>query len=91
MVYLAVIPSPSIHFRALLQIEELARGWQVQLSKALEVQQQKIPQGHGPLAEIDYWRERNASLSALYEQLKVRINVFPESLLHYAFQSLIKL
>jgi dynein heavy chain len=27
-------------------------------------------QGNGPLAEIDYWRERNAALSALYEQLK---------------------
>ena len=27
-------------------------------------------QGNGPLAEIDYWRERNAALSALHEQLK---------------------
>ena len=27
--------------------------------------------GNGPLAEIDFWRERNAALSALYEQLKL--------------------
>lgn len=28
-------------------------------------------QGNGPLAEIDFWRERNAALSALSEQLKL--------------------
>lgn len=28
-------------------------------------------QGNGPLAEIDLWRERNATLSALTEQLKL--------------------
>jgi len=38
---------------------------------ALDVQQKKTPQGFGPLAEIDYWRERNAALSALHEQLRV--------------------
>ena len=35
--------------------------------------------GNGPLAEIDYWRERNAALSALYEQLKApRVQRFME-------------
>lgn len=29
------------------------------------------PQGNGPLAEIDLWRERNATLSALTEQIKL--------------------
>lgn len=28
-------------------------------------------QGKAPLAEIDFWRERNATLSALSEQLKL--------------------
>lgn len=28
-----------------------------------------MPQGKGPLAEIEFWRERNASLGSLYEQL----------------------
>lgn len=41
-------------------------------------------QGHGPLAEIEFWRERNATLSALHEQTKLPIvrkvfNVIRES------------
>ena len=54
------------------QVTEICRGWFAQISQALEAQQNKKRQGNGPLAEIDYWRERNAALSALYEQLKVR-------------------
>lgn len=30
-------------------------------------------QGNGPLAEIEFWRERNATLSALHEQTKLPI------------------
>lgn len=30
-----------------------------------------LSQGNGPLAEIEFWRERNATLSALYEQTKL--------------------
>ncbi len=55
----------------LAQIEETCRGWHKQIATALDAQQKKVPQGNGPLAEIDYWRERNAALSALYEQLKL--------------------
>ena len=51
-------------------IQETCRGWYKQLTTALETQQRKSPRGNGPLSEIDYWRERNASLSALYEQLR---------------------
>lgn len=32
-----------------------------------------VLQGHGPLAEIEFWRERNATLSALYEQTKLPV------------------
>ena len=53
-----------------LVIQETCQGWYKQLTTALEAQQKKIPRGNGPLSEIDYWRERNASLSALYEQLR---------------------
>lgn len=60
------------HFRfCLLQIAEVCRGWYSQISDAIEVQQRRKRIGNGPLAEIDYWRERNAAISALYEQLKV--------------------
>ena len=50
---------------------EICRGWYQQILQALEAQANKKRMGNGPLAEIDYWRERNAALSALYEQLKV--------------------
>lgn len=53
------------------QIENACRNWFKQIGQALELQQKKVPQGNGPLAEIDYWRERNAALSALYEQLRL--------------------
>ena len=53
------------------QVEDVCGGWAVQISNALESLSKKTPVGNGPLAEIDYWRERNAALSALYEQLKL--------------------
>lgn len=31
------------------------------------------PQGNGPLAEIEFWRERNATLSALHEQTRLPV------------------
>ena len=53
------------------QISEACLNWYNQISYALELLQKKTPQGRGPLAEIDYWRERSASLRALSEELKV--------------------
>ena len=53
------------------EVEEVCRNWNKQITTALEAQQKKTRMGNGPLAEIDYWRERNAALSALYEQLRV--------------------
>ncbi|XP_043925694.1 dynein axonemal heavy chain 10 [Protopterus annectens] len=52
-------------------LEQCIMNWQSQISSAIEEQLKKIPQGNGPLAEIDFWRERNATLSALSEQLKL--------------------
>ena len=43
-------------------LETLVNGWEKQVAAALEVQLKKTPQGNGPLAEIDFWRERNANL-----------------------------
>ncbi len=37
----------------------------------MQRESEKQPAGKGPLAEIDFWRERNAVLSALYEQLNL--------------------
>lgn len=52
-------------------IHEKCLDWKRQVQTALDQLQQRKRQGNGPLAEIDYWRERNAALSALVEQLKV--------------------
>ncbi|XP_069789574.1 dynein axonemal heavy chain 10 isoform X2 [Narcine bancroftii] len=54
-------------------LEQSIMNWQVQISTAIEEQLTRIPQGNGPLAEIDFWRERNATLSALSEQLKLPV------------------
>ncbi|NWU65689.1 DYH10 protein, partial [Pterocles burchelli] len=52
-------------------LESCAMTWQKLLSTALKEQLEKVPRGDGPLAEVDFWRERNYSLSALTEQTKL--------------------
>ncbi|XP_055461995.1 dynein axonemal heavy chain 10 [Psammomys obesus] len=52
-------------------LEQCVINWLNQISSALEKQLRKTPQGNGPLAEIEFWRERNATLSALHEQTKL--------------------
>uniref|UniRef100_A0A8B9GGE7 Dynein heavy chain tail domain-containing protein n=1 Tax=Amazona collaria TaxID=241587 RepID=A0A8B9GGE7_9PSIT len=52
-------------------LESCAVTWQKLLSAALEAQLEKVPQGNGPLAEVDFWRERNDNLRALVEQTKL--------------------
>ena len=43
--------------------------WSRVISITLEEQFKKSPPGNGPLAEIEYWKERNSALNALYLQL----------------------
>ncbi|NXT69782.1 DYH10 protein, partial [Chaetops frenatus] len=52
-------------------LKSCAVTWQKLISRVLEEQLKKVPQGNGPFAEIDLWRERNATLSALTEQIKL--------------------
>ncbi|NXE36473.1 DYH10 protein, partial [Ptilorrhoa leucosticta] len=52
-------------------LKSCAVTWQKLISRILEEQLKKVPQGKGPLAEIDLWREKNATLSALSEQIKL--------------------
>ncbi|XP_006894689.1 PREDICTED: dynein heavy chain 10, axonemal [Elephantulus edwardii] len=54
-------------------LEQCVINWLNQISTAVEDQLKKTPQGNGPLAEIDFWRERNATLSALCEQTKLPV------------------
>ncbi|NWH83945.1 DYH10 protein, partial [Aegithalos caudatus] len=54
-------------------LKRCAVTWQKVISRVLEEQLKRVPQGHGPLAEIDLWREKNATLSALTEQIKLPV------------------
>ncbi|NXN47775.1 DYH10 protein, partial [Rhinoptilus africanus] len=52
-------------------LESYAMTWQKLISTTLEEQLKKVPQGDGPLAEVNLWRERNDTLRALTEQTKL--------------------
>ncbi|KAJ3039942.1 Dynein heavy chain 10, axonemal [Rhizophlyctis rosea] len=54
-------------------LERLAEEWIETVSQVLAKELKKTPIGNGPLAEIDFWRDRNASLSTLHEQLNTPI------------------
>ncbi|GLI59150.1 hypothetical protein VaNZ11_000978 [Volvox africanus] len=53
------------------QLELYMADWSQVLASVLQRESQKHPTGKGPLAEIEFWRERNAVLSSLYEQLNL--------------------
>ncbi|NWS40185.1 DYH10 protein, partial [Probosciger aterrimus] len=52
-------------------LESCAVTWQKLISAALEEQLEKVPQGNGPLAEVDFWCERSDTLRALAEQTEL--------------------
>eukprot|EP00842_Homolaphlyctis_polyrhiza_P003630 jgi/Hompol1/4268/HPOL_001758-RA len=64
----AALDVPIVH-----TLESLAEEWVETVSGALGKEIKKIPIGNGPLAEIEFWRDRSASLSTLYEQLNLPI------------------
>ncbi|KAL8575816.1 hypothetical protein ACOMHN_014821 [Nucella lapillus] len=45
--------------------------WSAQIRVLLDQQLKRKPMGRGPLAEIDFWRDRNGCLGSLVEQLKL--------------------
>ena len=51
-------------------LEAAMEGWRQVISTVVDNQLKKQPKGDGPLAEVDFWRERNSILSMFYEQLK---------------------
>ncbi|RKO94122.1 dynein heavy chain and region D6 of dynein motor-domain-containing protein [Blyttiomyces helicus] len=54
-------------------LETLSEEWIETIMEILAKEMKKSPLGNGPLAEIEFWRDRNASLSTLYEQLNLPI------------------
>ena len=53
------------------QLELAVEEWSRILSSVVDSQLKKTPNGDGPLAEVDFWRERNSVLGMFYEQLKL--------------------
>jgi dynein heavy chain len=53
-----------------LTLETAVYDWETQIAEGLEALNRRVPKGDGPLAEIDYWKERNISLSGIFEQTK---------------------
>ena len=55
------------------KLSVLAQEWINTVAGALGKEQKKVPVGNGPLAEIEFWKDRSSSLSTLYEQLNLPI------------------
>ncbi|CAK1584360.1 unnamed protein product [Parnassius mnemosyne] len=52
------------------QLEEAVNMWQTHIDNTITACLGKTREGDGPVAEYKYWRERDAELSLLVEQLK---------------------
>ncbi|XP_056113379.1 dynein axonemal heavy chain 10 [Rhinichthys klamathensis goyatoka] len=55
------------------KLEQCVMNWHTQITIVIQEQKTKQPQGPGPLAEIEFWRERFAVLSSLSEQLNLPV------------------
>ncbi|PBC34043.1 Dynein heavy chain 10, axonemal [Apis cerana cerana] len=54
----------------IMQLEDVIMLWGVHIEKVVETFQMKVPVGKGPIAESDYWKDREIGLLMLVEQLK---------------------
>lgn len=51
-------------------VEDPEHGWIAAIQRLIDQENKRGRPGKGPMAEIEYWRTRNASLATMYEQLK---------------------
>ncbi|CAM9109021.1 unnamed protein product [Choristocarpus tenellus] len=58
-------------FEAVSLLEGAMEDWSRLITSVVEAENVKRVKGKGPMAEIEFWRRRNASLSALYEQINM--------------------
>ncbi|CAN0240996.1 unnamed protein product [Laminaria digitata] len=58
-------------FEAVSLLEGAMEEWSRLIATVVEAENLKRVKGKGPMAEIEFWRRRNASLSALYEQINM--------------------
>lgn len=58
-------------FESVSLLEGAMEEWSRLIAAVVEAENLKRVKGKGPMAEIEFWRRRNASLSALYEQINM--------------------
>lgn len=54
----------------MIRLTSVLDGWVRVISSVMEMTQNRQRTGPGPQAEIEYWSEQNATLTALAEQLE---------------------
>lgn len=64
-------PDVGNDFEAVSLLEGAMEDWSRLIASVVEAENVKRVKGKGPMAEIEFWRRRNASLSALYEQINM--------------------
>jgi dynein heavy chain len=56
-----------------LFLKAAINDWKTVVSKTIDEEQSKRPDGQGPLAEVEFWRARNLVLSKLAEQIQAPV------------------
>lgn len=56
-------------YEVVSQLEAAIEDWTASVAAAVDYENQKPTKHASPLSEIEYWRDRSTSLSAIYEQL----------------------
>ena len=56
-----------------IRLEDILFKWETTVASAVEQVLHRTAHGNGPLGEVDFWRARSATLSALYEQLNLPV------------------
>ncbi|OQR86956.1 flagellar inner arm dynein 1 heavy chain alpha [Achlya hypogyna] len=52
-------------------LEQALEEWYKVVAMVVDQEARKAPKRKGPLAEIEFWRERNATLSTIFEQINM--------------------
>ncbi|KAL4108550.1 hypothetical protein PRIC1_000265 [Phytophthora ramorum] len=69
-----IITKPESHlddYELINTLEQALEEWSKSVASVVEQETRKTPKRKGPLAEIEFWRERNATLSTIFEQINM--------------------
>ncbi|GMF23629.1 unnamed protein product [Phytophthora lilii] len=69
-----IITKPESHlddYELINTLEQALEEWSKSVASVVDQETRKTPKRKGPLAEIEFWRERNATLSTIFEQINM--------------------